>query len=190
MSSLDWLASVTSSVFVVTTQVQAIIYVTNPDCVFTSWHYTLIMLAFLIITILFNTWGRQNTANAGNHLPEWSSCRIRHHNSSSLGVMLQKFRSSGLYQCSQQWRLEQYWNCLALSVKSRSSIVIWVRIVSPISVSLINPGAFEVVIDSLCSRRSRACFAQCSASYVVELSCQGLHGHYDADNNAFLHRRP
>ena len=57
MSTLGWLASVASSVFVVTTQIQAMIEVTNPDYAFTSWQYTLIMLAFVVITIMFNTWG-------------------------------------------------------------------------------------------------------------------------------------
>jgi amino acid transporter len=57
MSTLGWLASVSSSVFVLTTQVQAIINVTNASFTFPAWQYTLIMLAFLAVTILFNTWG-------------------------------------------------------------------------------------------------------------------------------------
>jgi choline transport protein len=57
MSSLGWLASVTSAAFVVTTQVQAMINVTNAEYAFTTWQYTLIMLAFMIVTIFFNTWG-------------------------------------------------------------------------------------------------------------------------------------
>lgn len=59
MSSLGWLASVTSSVFVVTTQIQAMIKVTDFEYAFTNWQYTLIMLAFMVVTILFNTWGAQ-----------------------------------------------------------------------------------------------------------------------------------
>ncbi|KAL9096709.1 MAG: hypothetical protein Q9165_001197 [Trypethelium subeluteriae] len=57
MSTLGWLASVASSVFVVTTQIQAIIEVNQPDYAFTNWQYTLIMLAFVLVTIFFNTWG-------------------------------------------------------------------------------------------------------------------------------------
>jgi choline transport protein len=57
MSSLGWIASVASSVFVVTTMVEALIDVTSPDFGFPNWQYTLIMLAFLFITIFFNTWG-------------------------------------------------------------------------------------------------------------------------------------
>lgn len=57
MSTLGWLASVASSVFVLTTLVQAIIEVQNADFAFSNWQYTLIMLAFLAITIVFNTWG-------------------------------------------------------------------------------------------------------------------------------------
>ncbi|RDW84572.1 hypothetical protein BP6252_02162 [Coleophoma cylindrospora] len=57
MSTLGWLASVASSVFVLTTLVQAIINVTNTDFLFPNWQYTLIMLAFLVVTIFFNTWG-------------------------------------------------------------------------------------------------------------------------------------
>jgi choline transport protein len=59
MSSLGWLASLTGSVFAVTTQVQAMINVTDSEHVFTNWQYTLIMLAFMVITIFFNTWGAQ-----------------------------------------------------------------------------------------------------------------------------------
>ncbi|TVY83619.1 putative amino-acid permease [Lachnellula suecica] len=57
MSTLGWLASVSSSVFVLTTLVQAIIQVYNVTFEFPAWQYTLIMLAFLVITIGFNTWG-------------------------------------------------------------------------------------------------------------------------------------
>ena len=57
MSPLGWLASVTSSVFVVTTLVQALNNVTDTDYVFTNWRYTLIMLAFMVVTICLNTWG-------------------------------------------------------------------------------------------------------------------------------------
>lgn len=56
MSTLGWLASVTSSVFVMTTQIQSIIEIANSEFSFTSWQYTLIMLGFLLVTILFNTW--------------------------------------------------------------------------------------------------------------------------------------
>lgn len=57
MSSLGWLASTSSSIFVVATQLQAMIQVTNLEYAFTSWQYTLIMLACLAVTIIFNTWG-------------------------------------------------------------------------------------------------------------------------------------
>lgn len=57
MSTLGWLASVSSSVFVLTTLIQAIISVTNGDFSFPAWQYTLIMLAFLVVTVGFNTWG-------------------------------------------------------------------------------------------------------------------------------------
>jgi choline transport protein len=60
MSTLGWLASVSSSVFVLTTQIEAIIDVTNPDFAFPRWQYTLIMLAFLLVTIFFNTWGARS----------------------------------------------------------------------------------------------------------------------------------
>lgn len=57
MSTLGWLASVSSSVFVMTSLIEAIIDVANEDFTFKAWQYTLIMLAFLLITIVFNTWG-------------------------------------------------------------------------------------------------------------------------------------
>lgn len=57
MSSLGWIASTSSSIYILSAQIQAAINVTNPEYAFTNWQYTLIMLAFLIITILLNTWG-------------------------------------------------------------------------------------------------------------------------------------
>lgn len=56
MSTLGWLASTASSVFVCTTLVQSLVEVTNADFVFPNWQYTLIMLAFLAVTIVFNTY--------------------------------------------------------------------------------------------------------------------------------------
>ncbi|TGO17175.1 hypothetical protein BTUL_0020g00620 [Botrytis tulipae] len=57
MSSLGWIASLASSVFVLATLVEAIIDIRNADFSFSSWQYTLIMIAYLLITIVFNTWG-------------------------------------------------------------------------------------------------------------------------------------
>ena len=57
MSTLGWLASVSSSTFVVTTLIEAMIDITQADFGFPNWQYTLIMLAFLLITIFMNTWG-------------------------------------------------------------------------------------------------------------------------------------
>lgn len=57
MSSLGWIASVASSVFVCTTMIEAMIEVGEPEFAFPNWQYTLIMVAFLVITIFFNTWG-------------------------------------------------------------------------------------------------------------------------------------
>lgn len=56
MSTLGWLASVASSNFVVATQVQAMIQVRQSDFVFQDWQYVLLMIAFVGITIVFNTW--------------------------------------------------------------------------------------------------------------------------------------
>lgn len=73
MSTLGWLASVASSEFVLTTQIEAMIEVTNPDYAFTRWQYTLLMIAFIVITIVFNTWGADflptlETASLFGHL--------------------------------------------------------------------------------------------------------------------------
>ena len=57
MSTLGWLASVVSGVFVVTTLVETMIDVTDPSFTFPNWQYTLIMLAFTVLTIFLNTWG-------------------------------------------------------------------------------------------------------------------------------------
>ncbi|PQE33054.1 hypothetical protein CJF32_00011170 [Rutstroemia sp. NJR-2017a WRK4] len=56
MSTLGWIASFASSVFVLTTLVEAIAQITDPDFAFTTWQYTLLMIGYLLITIVFNTW--------------------------------------------------------------------------------------------------------------------------------------
>jgi choline transport protein len=57
MSTLGWLASVSSSVFVMTTLIEAIIDITKSNFGFANWQYTPIMLGFLLIAIAFNIWG-------------------------------------------------------------------------------------------------------------------------------------
>lgn len=57
MSTLGWLASVASSNYVVALQIEAMIDVLQPDFVFENWHLTLIMFAFIGVTIIFNTYG-------------------------------------------------------------------------------------------------------------------------------------
>ena len=57
MSTLGWLASVASSVFVCSTLIQSMIEVGDEEFVFPNWQYTLISIAFLVITIGFNTVG-------------------------------------------------------------------------------------------------------------------------------------
>lgn len=57
MSTLGWFASTASSVFVCTTLIQSLVAVASDAFTFPNWQYTLIMLAFLLITIFFNTWG-------------------------------------------------------------------------------------------------------------------------------------
>lgn len=87
MSTLGWLASVASSVYVVATQINAMINVTYPDYAFTNWQNTLLMIAIVVITIFFNTWGAGSlpaleTASLFGHLagfivvlvPLWVLC--------------------------------------------------------------------------------------------------------------------
>lgn len=57
MSTLAWLASVASSLFVVATLIENMINLTNSSFAFPNWQYTLIMLACLVLTIFLNTWG-------------------------------------------------------------------------------------------------------------------------------------
>ncbi|KAK5135736.1 hypothetical protein LTR08_004722 [Meristemomyces frigidus] len=57
MSTLGWIAGVAGSVFVCTSQINAIINVTAPDYAFSNWQYTLIIVAFILLTIVFNTIG-------------------------------------------------------------------------------------------------------------------------------------
>ncbi|KAJ9610790.1 polyamine transporter tpo5 [Cladophialophora chaetospira] len=57
MSTLGWLASTASSVFVCSTLIEVLIEITNEDFVFPNWQYTLMSIALMVITIFFNTWG-------------------------------------------------------------------------------------------------------------------------------------
>ena len=56
MSTLGWLASTASSVFVCSTLIQSMIEVPRPEWLFENWQYTLLALAFLAVTIVFNTY--------------------------------------------------------------------------------------------------------------------------------------
>jgi len=56
MLTLSWLATQTAGPFLTVTLINTLINVTNSDYAFTSWQYTLIMLAVVGTTILFNTW--------------------------------------------------------------------------------------------------------------------------------------
>lgn len=58
MTTLGWIASTASSVYVIAWQVQACINVTRPDYAFTSWQIMLIMWAVILMTVLFNTYGQ------------------------------------------------------------------------------------------------------------------------------------
>lgn len=60
MSTLGWLASVASSVFVCSTLVQSLVEIGDQNFVFPNWQYTLLSIAFLVITIFFNTWGARS----------------------------------------------------------------------------------------------------------------------------------
>ncbi|OQV05292.1 hypothetical protein CLAIMM_10058 isoform 2 [Cladophialophora immunda] len=57
MSTLGWLASCASGVFVCSTLIEVLIEISDVDFVFPNWQYTLISIALLVITIFFNTWG-------------------------------------------------------------------------------------------------------------------------------------
>ncbi|KAI1083703.1 amino acid/polyamine transporter I [Whalleya microplaca] len=56
MSTLGWLASTTSTLFVCASLVQSLVEITYKDFVFVNWEYTLIALAFISIMIPCNTW--------------------------------------------------------------------------------------------------------------------------------------
>jgi choline transport protein len=56
-TTLGWFASTASSTFVCATIIQSLVAVNDDEFAFPNWQYTLLMLAFLAFTILFNTWG-------------------------------------------------------------------------------------------------------------------------------------
>ncbi|KAM0699617.1 hypothetical protein Q7P36_000620 [Cladosporium allicinum] len=57
MSTLGWLAGTAGSTQVLAYQIEAMVQVYNPDFFCTGWQITLIMWAFNLVTIVFNTWG-------------------------------------------------------------------------------------------------------------------------------------
>ncbi|KAF2770395.1 amino acid transporter [Teratosphaeria nubilosa] len=57
MSTLGWLAAVASSCYVSTTQIQTMVQVTRAEYAFSPWQYTLTMIAVVLVTIVFNTFG-------------------------------------------------------------------------------------------------------------------------------------
>jgi choline transport protein len=169
MSSLGWVASVTSSAFVVTTQLQAMIDVTHPDYAFTHWQYTLIMLAFLVVTIFFNTWGAKTLpmveiVSLFGHvagfiitiIPLWVLCS----KNSATTVFIEVVNNGG-------------WSNTGTAC-----------LVSQVTIMYCNLGSDSVVhiceffhglgliirTDCPSSRRSRKCVSQRSSSHVVELS--------------------
>ena len=56
-SALGWLTDNASGYFILSTLVEALVEVYDPDWSFTRWQSTLVMIFFLITTIYFNTWG-------------------------------------------------------------------------------------------------------------------------------------
>jgi hypothetical protein len=128
MSTLGWLASVSSSVFVMTTLIEAIIDVAKSDFGFTNWQYTLTMLGFLLITIAFNTWGAKA-------LPMMETVSLYGHLLGFLVVMLPLLIMAPKIQhirCLQRWSITVVGvipELLVSSPKFRSFIAI---LVSPI----------------------------------------------------------
>lgn len=57
MSTLGWLASTAGSTQVLAIQIEAMVQVYKPDFYCTGWQTTLLMWAFNLVTIGFNTWG-------------------------------------------------------------------------------------------------------------------------------------
>ncbi|KAK5202403.1 hypothetical protein LTR41_011846 [Exophiala xenobiotica] len=87
MSTLGWLASIASLVFVCSTLIQSLIEIVNADFIFPNWQYTLMSIALLGLTIFFNTWGAKTlpaleTASLIGHIlcfvviiiPLWVMC--------------------------------------------------------------------------------------------------------------------
>ncbi|RMD41523.1 hypothetical protein DV735_g3598, partial [Chaetothyriales sp. CBS 134920] len=57
MSTLGWLASAASGLVVAAALVQSLVEIGNLDFAFPAWHYTLISLGLLGLTVAINTWG-------------------------------------------------------------------------------------------------------------------------------------
>ena len=103
------------SVFVCTSQINSIINVTRPDFGFTDWQYTLVAIAFIVLTIVFNTWGAKalpmlETVSLFGHIagffvvliPLWVLCP-----KNSAHDVFVSFQSNGGYSAGPAYLLSQ-----------------------------------------------------------------------------------
>ena len=187
MSTLGWLASVASSVYVVTTQIEAMIDVTMPDYAFSNWQYFLLMLAFIAITIVFNTYGAGvlpmlETVSLFGHLagfivvlvPLWVLCP-----KNSAHEVFVDFQTNAGWSPGPAYLISQV-------------TVIYCNLGSDSVVHISEEVRFEChdlpsnAGTDLCVGRGR--FADCAPVHVVLISRQHPSRHYHAYYDAVLYR--
>lgn len=168
MSTLGWLASVASSVFVLGVEVQALIEAILPDYSFTNWQLSLIMIAFLLVTIVFNTYGARV-------LPALEVASLIGHSLGFFVVMIPL-----LVLCPKNSAYDVFVNFQDNSGYNNIGIA---YLTSQITVIYCNLGSDSVCAGSLCRRTnqvlilkvtgrshlrgSRRCFAHRTSMYVV-----------------------
>lgn len=75
-SATGWLVGAAGSAFIMQTLLESIIEVYNPDFTFNNWQVTLVMMAFVLITVIFNTLGTRllpiiETVSLVGHIAGW-----------------------------------------------------------------------------------------------------------------------
>ncbi len=209
MSTLGWLASVVSGVFVVTTLVETMINVTNADFAFPNWQYTLIMLAFLVLTIFLNTWGATalpmlETVSLFGHIGGFIivlvSLWVLAPKNTAHAVFVEVTNNGGWSNTGTSCLVAQvtvlYCN-LGGTIDSGSfsrdvsvaDLCFQVLIVLSISVGL-KRKAHRRSTNTLFSRRGRGRLSGRTTMHVVELHAQCIHGNYHTHYHVVLYRGP
>ena len=184
MSSLAWLASLTSSAFVLTTLIESISFT---KYTFTPLQSTLLMLFFLLLTVIFNTY-------LASLLPAIEGCSLFGHLAGFILVvvpLLYFAPKNSAKQVLTEVVNNGGWGNRATSCMVSQVAVLFCCIGSDSVVHICKSLFALQSLDILtyCSGRSRRCIPSSPASNVVFLPPQHYNGFLHACHNALLHWR-